>query len=101
MKVFKIGLLLGMVSSLTFCGVCEKKEEPPPSPIETAPTKDSGTSATPGASDAGKGSSLDGGKTTSLDGSVHIFDAAVIFIDASTVEEESIPESGPSDFNHG
>ena len=95
MKVLKFGLLLGMVSSLTFCDVCGKKEEKSTPPSETAPTKDSGTSATPGAFDAGKGSSLDGGKTTSLDGSVHIFDAAVIFIDASTIEEESIPESGP------
>ena len=99
MKVLKIGLILGMVASLTFCDDCEKEEEPS-SPTETAPAKDSGTSATPGASDAGKGSSLDGGKTTSLDGSVHIFDAAVIYIDASTLAEEA-PESGPSDLNHG
>ena len=101
MKVLKFGLLLGMVSSLTFCDVGEKKEGKSTPPSEAAPAKDSGPSAGPDTSDAGKGSSLDGGKTTSLDGSVHIFDAAVIFIDASTVEEESIPESGPSDFNHG
>ena len=99
MKLVKLAMVLGMLASLVYCGKCEKTEETPQKESETPSSVDGGGDSSP--SDAGASVDLDGGKTSSLDGSVHIFDAAVVSIDASIEEIQEEAESGPSDLNHG
>ena len=99
MKFVKLAMVLGMLASLIYCGKCEKTEETPKKESGAPSSVDGGKTSSP--SDAGASLDLDGGKTSSLDGSVHIFDAAVISIDASTEEIQEEAESGPSELNRG
>ncbi len=99
MKYVKFAMALGMLASLICCDRCDKKAEVPKKEEISSPATDGGKSASP--SDAGAKIDMDGGKTSSLDGSVHVFDAAVISIDASTEETTEDAESGPSDLNRG
>ena len=101
MKFVKLAMVLGMLASLIYCGKCEKKDETPKKeaiPSSSDGGNESGSSAP---SDGGSSVDLDAGKTSSLDGSFHVFDAAVISIDASVEDHDEDVESGPSELNRG
>jgi len=84
MKAAVIALILGALAVFAFCEHYE---------IDPQPVKQS--------KDGGEKTGKDGGKNVPLDGSVHIFDAAQIHFDASTVKIYDAAPYGPNPLDRG